>query len=184
MSLRTKECSLGLNQTKETGTGSGERTHGSTRKWKTWGQNLTWTLALSLTSFSALLSVPIFHFPVSRPVLVQRYLACEQALLFGGAKRAARGVASPFACHSRVYFSQYSPNGKLARRLNVTRPPFQSSQTQKQHVTYGENWSYSCIQLALLDIFNSEMWKLENRGKSVHDNKWFKPQWIQVMRFN
>ena len=95
----------------------------------------------------------------------------------------ARGRISLRMPLARILFT-ICPNGKLARRLNATRPPFQSSQTQKQHVTYGENWSYSCIQLALLDIFNSEMWKLENRGKSVHDNKWFKPQWIQVMRFN
>ena len=58
-------------------------------------------------------------------------IACEQALLFGRAKRAAReraieprsregpppAVASPLACLSRVYFSRYPPNGELARRL-------------------------------------------------------------------
>ena len=59
-------------------------------------------------------------------------LACEQALLFGRAKRAAReraserrsregpAVASPLACLSRVYFSQYPPNGELARRLHCS----------------------------------------------------------------
>ena len=47
-------------------------------------------------------------------------IACEQALLFGPAKRVARasGEASHVACHSRVYFLRYPPNGKLARRLN------------------------------------------------------------------
>ena len=103
--------------------------------WRACNSNALNIKAESNCSFSALLSVPIFHFPVSRPVLDQRYLACEQALLFGRAKRAARGVASPFACHSGVYFSQYHPNRELGRRLNATRPPFQSSQTQKQHVT-------------------------------------------------
>ena len=62
------------------------------------------------------------------------YLACEQALLFGRAKRAAReraserrsregpppAVASLLACLSRVYFSRYPPNGELARRLQCT----------------------------------------------------------------
>ena len=42
-------------------------------------------------------------------------IACEQALLFGPAKRVARvsGKASPTACHSRVYFLRHPPNGKL-----------------------------------------------------------------------
>ena len=52
--------------------------------------------------------------------LVMTLLACEQALLFGRASgEAKRGpaFASPLACLSRDYFSQYPPNGKLARRL-------------------------------------------------------------------
>ena len=52
--------------------------------------------------------------------VVMTLLACEQALLFGWASGdAARSpaFASPLACLSRVYFSQYLPNGELARRL-------------------------------------------------------------------
>ena len=59
--------------------------------------------------------------------VVGEKIACEQALLFGRAKRAASerrsregpapAVASPLACLSRVYFSRYPPNGELARRL-------------------------------------------------------------------
>ena len=67
----------------------------------------------------------------SLPCLV--YIVCEQALLFGRTKRAAREHASeqriphaprfrvssrvPLACLSRVYFLLYPPNGELARRL-------------------------------------------------------------------
>ena len=54
------------------------------------------------------------------------YIACEQALLFGRAKRAARErVSERGSCEgrsrllSRVYFSLYPPNGELARRLGV-----------------------------------------------------------------
>ena len=45
----------------------------------------------------------------------------EQALQFGGTKRAARErkFASPIACLSRVYSSWYPPDGQLARRLEV-----------------------------------------------------------------
>ena len=32
------------------------------------------------------------------------------------------GEASPLACHSRVYFSRYPPNGELARRVYVFLP--------------------------------------------------------------
>ena len=65
----------------------------------------------------------------TKDCVIDAYLACEQALLFGRAKRAARegaserrmregpAVASPLACLSRVYFSRYPPNGELARRL-------------------------------------------------------------------
>ena len=50
-------------------------------------------------------------------------LACEQALLFGRAKRAARARASVqlWRLLSRVYFSRYPPNGELARRLRPVR---------------------------------------------------------------
>jgi len=50
-------------------------------------------------------------------------LACEQALLFGRAKRAARARASVRLSRlpSRVYFSRYAPNGELARRLRPVR---------------------------------------------------------------
>ena len=41
-------------------------------------------------------------------------VVCEQALLFGRAKRAGL---------SRVYFSRYSPNGELARRLLTRNKP-------------------------------------------------------------
>ena len=50
-------------------------------------------------------------------------LACEQALLFGLAKRAARERVSKRERRkgprflSRVYFSRYPPNGELSRRL-------------------------------------------------------------------
>ena len=45
-------------------------------------------------------------------------LACEQALLFGRAKRTREQAAKPRgACLLRVYFSRYPPNGELARRL-------------------------------------------------------------------
>ena len=46
----------------ERGTGNGEKWTG---KWKM-GNNLTWTPALSVTSFTILCFVPIFHFPISR----------------------------------------------------------------------------------------------------------------------
>ena len=56
---------------------------------------------------------------------ISAVLACEQALLFGRAKRAVReraserrsreGPVSPLACLSRVYFSRYPPSGELAR---------------------------------------------------------------------
>ena len=53
------------------------------------------------------------------------HLTWEQALLFGRAKRGEEGPFSPLppalasllARLSRVYFSQYPPNGELARRL-------------------------------------------------------------------
>ena len=54
------------------------------------------------------------------PFLVLLIIVCEQALLFGRTKRAAREHASeraPLACLSRIYFSLYPPNGELARRL-------------------------------------------------------------------
>jgi len=50
-------------------------------------------------------------------------LACEQALLFQRAKRAAQERVSERESRegarflSRVYFSRYPPNGELARRL-------------------------------------------------------------------
>jgi len=47
-----------------------------------------------------------------RTYLVYSSLACEQALLFGRAKRVARERAS-------VYFSRYPPHGELARRLTL-----------------------------------------------------------------
>ena len=45
--------------------------------------------------------------------------ACEQALLFGRAKRAKMGREKPPLSRllSRVYVSRYPPNGELARRL-------------------------------------------------------------------
>ena len=57
-------------------------------------------------------------------------VACEQALLFGRAKRVAREGASPLACLSRVDFSRYPPNGELARRLQSLQ---QQQQQQQKH---------------------------------------------------
>ena len=57
------------------------------------------------------------------------FIACEQALLFGRAKRAARErTRGRLACLSRVYFSRYPPNGELAHRLqfSICKKLFQS----------------------------------------------------------
>ena len=65
---------------RERGTGSGEREN---RKWE---QNLTWTLALSVTSFPILCFLPIFHFPVSRarsPLSVSRLRWLDRIFLRG-----------------------------------------------------------------------------------------------------
>ena len=57
-------------------------------------------------------------------------VACDQTLLFGRAKRNARGSGeaaraegSPLACLSRVHFSRYPPNGELARMLPQSDHP-------------------------------------------------------------
>ena len=55
------------------------------------------------------------------------YIACEQAPLFKWAERASRAngkaarfLASSFACLSLVYFSRYLPDEERARRLHIT----------------------------------------------------------------
>ena len=47
----------------------------------------------------------------------------EQALLFGRAKRVARGRPFSRACLSRLYFSRYPLKGQLARSLGVGLKP-------------------------------------------------------------
>ena len=74
------------------------------------------------------------------------FIACEQALLFGRAKRAARErTRGRLACLSRVYFSRYPPNGELAHRLqfSICKKLFQSLKMRKFGQQNGEENFFS-----------------------------------------
>ena len=74
------------------------------------------------------------------------FIACEQALLFGRAKRAARErTRGRLACLSRVYFSRYPPNGELAHRLqfSICKKLFQSLKMRRFGQQNGEENFFS-----------------------------------------
>ena len=70
------------------------------------------------------------------------FIACEQALLFGRAKRAARGWRTCLSC---VYFSRYPPNGELAHRLqfSICKKLFQSLKIRRFGQQNGEENFFS-----------------------------------------
>ena len=107
------------------------------------------------------------------------HLACEQALLFGRAKLAAReraserrswegprpfsilppALASPLARLSRVYFSRYPPNGELAlsgslhsvmKQLNYQSALIGATNGNRPHSTRSAHWpKYNFISNSL-----------------------------------